>query len=156
VAAHYGEGLWSMERLERLNMRDTSGNAPAQEGFGQSVLGSHMNQRTEWSQQQAPTDLGRTNVFDEQFAQRNGDYGPHPGDGRPNPAGNWNALWAHPQVIRGGQQNRYEWDFLTAHGAVEDVILHRQSGNHAPPGQAYVLPTEKPPTMISMHGPLLW
>lgn len=43
----------------------------------------------------------------------------------------WIPLWSEPEMIRGRQNHEYQWDFLTSHGAVEDVILHRNNATAA-------------------------
>lgn len=116
-----------------------------QPGFEGTHMGQHRFIRTERYQDTPPSDLGRTAVYDESFATRAGDYGPR-GDWRAEgPAGLWNPLWAEPDMIRGRHQQQYEWDFLTSHGAVEDVLLHRSNLSRAIPARPYTIPTEKPP-----------
>jgi hypothetical protein len=142
---------------DKLDMRDYGERARQQPGFGGTSMAQHQMIPTERTDVEAPSDLGRTNATDYVWASRVGDYAPAPGNHRPHPAGPWRPLWREQWVLDGRRQNRYEWDFLTAHGAVEDVLLHRAQWTRAPPGEPYTVPTERPvPTMSSPHSPLLW
>lgn len=159
VAAGLGQASQMLGRLMRpQDFWDGPVANVQQPGFGGTSMAQHQFLRTERYQETPPQNLGRTAVFDESWATRAGGRqirGPYLHE---TPEGRWNPLWADPDHRLGRLQQQYEWDFLTPHGAVEDVLLYRSQLSRAPPGNPYTIPTEHPGTTekIQHQGRSIW
>lgn len=106
-----------------------------------SYLATSMLPRTQRYQDTPASMLGRTEAYnrDERLVNQM-----HENPAKVDPRGFGKQLWQEPAAVRERQRHQYEWDFLTPHGAVEDVLLFRQHRNRAPPPSAYTIPTERP------------
>lgn len=131
---------------------------PAIPGFSGTSIAQHSFIRTERYQVTPPSDLGRVAAFDREFAEAIGDYTPTPQEDREDPRGPWMPMWASKEMVEGRKEQQYEWDYLTPHGAVEDVLLYRYGGSRAPNAQAYTIPTSHPAPAkkIAVGVPRLW
>lgn len=142
-----------------LDTHHYSGKPVPQPGWDQTSAGMHHFVLTEHTMGTPPSELGRVPDYDRQFAERVGDtFQPHPGFTQKDPRGPWNPLWMTDYMRNGQKQDQYEWDFLTPHGAVEDVLLYRSQLSRAPFGHPYTVPTEHPAPVqpVQVGAPLLW
>jgi hypothetical protein len=123
---------------------DVSPYPTVQSGFFQTNLGFEKFVRTERYQETPAANMGGGFIEDTQFAQANNDLAPHRGWNRTYRGWpDWRPLWAEPEVILQRKQLEYELNFLSPHGEVEDILLHRRNLAHAPIGVPYLIPTEK-------------
>lgn len=103
--------------------------------FDQSKLGQQEYARQyRWQGVPAPQDLGKTAVYDQQFARVYGERPQLPGwdqpiKGRDKPA----PMWADPFLIEQRKKLEYENNWLTHGSDMADARLSRASYSHAPP-----------------------
>ena len=120
----------------------TNGYPTPQAGFFGSSLGQNRFLKTSYTQGTPPSNMGGGQPKDDRFAQGNRDVRPEPRLFEAQPLlAKWVPLWSEPEMVRGRLQHEYEWDFLTSHGAVEDVLLHRDNATSAPDAAPYTTPT---------------
>jgi len=114
-------------------------------GFGGSIFGQHRFVRNERYQETPAAGMGRTAVYDEQFAKTVGEYGAYQGYNHKDPHGmNLKPLWALPSVIEQRHAMEVQNQLMTEHGPVEGWGLYREGRTRQVGAVPYVIPTQKP------------
>lgn len=137
VQTNKQQRLWSRNHVPQMTHK--GGNI--QRAAGNSYLATSVLPRTQRFQDTPASMLGRTEAYnrDERLLNQQ-----HENPNKYDPRGFGKQLWQEQAAISDRKRHQYEWDFLTPHGAVEDVLLFRQHRNRAPPPSAYTIPIDRP------------
>ena len=127
---------------------ETGENPTPQPGFEGSIYGMQRSVPVErWQGVLPPTDLGRAASQNHSFIVRNNDLPANAdtfgetGNGR---FPKWNPLWKEREHLERAKQLRYEWDTMTPHGSVENVLLFQNNRTQASRPAPNVIPTVPP------------